>query len=174
MTGTDPQTLVLGNGERIEGLDSAVLCQGHLGVEASDAERDLARAQARLGTLPRSASKVIGEAASAEFFDLRQLALVSRETANPVVGLVRELTRVAGTSDAEGRPIRQLLAQDPELPGSSRSGRSGTCSIPPPTREPRPASSTGPCADPFRRDAGRWRRQRGAPAVGRGSPWVTW
>lgn len=57
-----------------------------------DAEAALARAQASLGTLPASAAKAITAAADADRFDLRALAVDSRETANPVVGLVRELT----------------------------------------------------------------------------------
>ncbi|MGW6411269.1 3-carboxy-cis,cis-muconate cycloisomerase [Streptomyces vinaceus] len=57
-----------------------------------DAEAALARAQAGLGTLPGEAAAVITEAARAERFDLRALALASRETANPVVGLVQALT----------------------------------------------------------------------------------
>lgn len=64
-----------------------------------DAEAALARAQARLGTLPKEAAGVITECARAELFDARALALASRETANPVVGLVRELTRVVAARD---------------------------------------------------------------------------
>jgi 3-carboxy-cis,cis-muconate cycloisomerase len=59
-----------------------------------DTEAALARAQAGLGTLPASAAKAITAAADAGKFDLRALAVDSREAANPVVGLVRELTRV--------------------------------------------------------------------------------
>jgi 3-carboxy-cis,cis-muconate cycloisomerase len=59
-----------------------------------DAEAALARAQASLGMLPASAATAITAAADAGSFDLRALAIDSRETANPVVGLVRELTRV--------------------------------------------------------------------------------
>ncbi|MFG2498230.1 3-carboxy-cis,cis-muconate cycloisomerase [Streptomyces sp. NPDC048441] len=58
-----------------------------------DAEAALARTQARLGTLPQEAAEVITAQARAEHFDLRALALASRETANPVVGLVQALTR---------------------------------------------------------------------------------
>lgn len=65
-----------------------------------DAEAALARAQAGLGTLPKDAAGVITGCARAELFDARALALASRETANPVVGLVQALTRVVAERDA--------------------------------------------------------------------------
>ncbi|MFI2431525.1 adenylosuccinate lyase family protein [Streptomyces sp. NPDC018693] len=64
-----------------------------------DAEAALARAQAELGTLPESAARTVTRLARAELLDPRQLALESRETANPVVGLVRALTRVVAAED---------------------------------------------------------------------------
>ncbi|MGW1500951.1 class-II fumarase/aspartase family protein [Streptomyces mirabilis] len=64
-----------------------------------DAEAALARAQARLGTLPWRAAEVIGAEAQAEHLDLRELAVSSRETANPVVGLVQALTRRVSSVD---------------------------------------------------------------------------
>jgi 3-carboxy-cis,cis-muconate cycloisomerase len=64
-----------------------------------DAEAALARAQADLGTLPPRAAEVIGRTARAELFDLVALAREARETANPVVGLVRELTRLVAAAD---------------------------------------------------------------------------
>jgi 3-carboxy-cis,cis-muconate cycloisomerase len=64
-----------------------------------DAEAALARAQARLGTVPEDAAAVITKTARAELFDVRELALGSRETANPVVGLVRALTRRVEETD---------------------------------------------------------------------------
>ncbi|WP_420718638.1 3-carboxy-cis,cis-muconate cycloisomerase [Streptomyces sp. H51] len=64
-----------------------------------DAEAALARAQARLGTLPQRAADVIGEVARADRLDLRALALAARETANPVVGLVRALTGAVADVD---------------------------------------------------------------------------
>jgi 3-carboxy-cis,cis-muconate cycloisomerase len=64
-----------------------------------DAEAALARAQARLGVVPESAARAITDAARAERLDLRGLALASRETANPVVGLVRALTEVVARDD---------------------------------------------------------------------------
>ncbi|MFD4531448.1 adenylosuccinate lyase family protein [Kitasatospora sp. NPDC058397] len=64
-----------------------------------DAEAALARAQAGLGTLPKSAADTITRLARAELLDLRSLAVESRETANPVVGLVRALTGVVAAED---------------------------------------------------------------------------
>ncbi|MFD4016519.1 class-II fumarase/aspartase family protein [Streptomyces sindenensis] len=64
-----------------------------------DAEAALARAQSTLGTVPPGAAAVITETARAELFDVRALALAARETANPVVPLVRELTRLVALSD---------------------------------------------------------------------------
>ncbi|MEU3145576.1 MULTISPECIES: 3-carboxy-cis,cis-muconate cycloisomerase [unclassified Streptomyces] len=64
-----------------------------------DAEAALARAQARLGTLPATAATAISSAARAERLDARALALASRETANPVVGLVQALTAVVAADD---------------------------------------------------------------------------
>lgn len=64
-----------------------------------DAEAALARAQAGLGTMPPSAARAITEAARAELFDVRALALAARETANPVVGLVRALTLLVARKD---------------------------------------------------------------------------
>ncbi|MDQ8707259.1 lyase family protein [Streptomyces sp. LHD-70] len=64
-----------------------------------DAEAALARAQARLGTVPKDVADLITEVARAEDFAVRELALDSRETANPVVGLVRALTARVAQSD---------------------------------------------------------------------------
>ncbi|MER8105562.1 adenylosuccinate lyase family protein [Kitasatospora sp. NPDC094016] len=64
-----------------------------------DAEAALARAQAGLGTLPKTAADTITRLARAELLDLRALAVESRETANPVVGLVRALTAVVAAED---------------------------------------------------------------------------
>ncbi|MEU9775635.1 3-carboxy-cis,cis-muconate cycloisomerase [Streptomyces sp. NPDC047968] len=64
-----------------------------------DSEAALARAQARLGTVPEAAAESITLAARAERFDMRAIALAARETANPVVGLVQELTREVARSD---------------------------------------------------------------------------
>jgi 3-carboxy-cis,cis-muconate cycloisomerase len=59
-----------------------------------DAEAALVRAQARCGTVPARAAEVITAAARADLLDLRELALAARETANPVVGVVKALTAV--------------------------------------------------------------------------------
>lgn len=64
-----------------------------------DAEAALARAQARLGTLPAQAAEVISDTALTAEFDARALALAARETANPVVGLVAALTRAVAARD---------------------------------------------------------------------------
>ena len=66
-----------------------------------DAEGALARAQARLGTLPGWAAEAITEAACAERIDVRAVALAARETANPVVALVRALTAVVAAERPE-------------------------------------------------------------------------
>ncbi|OHT83151.1 lyase family protein [Mycobacteroides saopaulense] len=64
-----------------------------------DAEVALAAAQADIGVLPRDAADVIAKAAAAHDIDARTVALSARETANPVVGLIKELTRVVGEID---------------------------------------------------------------------------
>ncbi|WP_042176916.1 adenylosuccinate lyase family protein [Streptomyces sp. NBRC 110035] len=65
-----------------------------------DAEAALARTQAQLGTLPPHAAEVITAQARAEHLDLRALAVASRESANPVVGLVAAFTRHVASVDA--------------------------------------------------------------------------
>ncbi|MEU6023263.1 adenylosuccinate lyase family protein [Micromonospora sp. NPDC047134] len=64
-----------------------------------DAESALARAQARLGTLPPEAAEMITRCARVEAFDVRAIALASRETANPVVALVQALTAGVAAKD---------------------------------------------------------------------------
>ncbi|MGP4092410.1 lyase family protein, partial [Streptomyces sp. KR55] len=64
-----------------------------------DAEAGLARAQARLGTVPAGAARVITEAAHAELLDTVAVARAARETANPVVGLVAAFTAVVARRD---------------------------------------------------------------------------
>ncbi|GAA3156556.1 3-carboxy-cis,cis-muconate cycloisomerase [Streptomyces echinatus] len=58
-----------------------------------DAEAALARASAAVGAVPAEAAAVITRTARAGRLDVRALARGARETANPVVGLVRALTR---------------------------------------------------------------------------------
>ncbi|MFD5243561.1 adenylosuccinate lyase family protein [Amycolatopsis sp. NPDC058340] len=62
-----------------------------------DTEAALARAQASTGLIPRAAAAAITEAAATADIDVVALARAARETANPVVGLVKELTDAAGT-----------------------------------------------------------------------------
>jgi 3-carboxy-cis,cis-muconate cycloisomerase len=61
-----------------------------------DAEAALARAQARLGTVPSEAAAAITAAAGSARIDVVELARGSRATANPVVGLVKALTSAVG------------------------------------------------------------------------------
>ncbi|MGV9361949.1 class-II fumarase/aspartase family protein [Amycolatopsis sp. NPDC003731] len=61
-----------------------------------DAESALARAQARLGTVPPEAAEAITEAAGKARIDVAELARGARATANPVVGLVKALTSAVG------------------------------------------------------------------------------
>ncbi|MFI5477140.1 3-carboxy-cis,cis-muconate cycloisomerase [Streptomyces cacaoi] len=66
-----------------------------------DAEAALSRAQARLGTVPETAARVITESARAEHLDLTALARQARESANPVVALVREFTALVASQDPD-------------------------------------------------------------------------
>ncbi|WP_410577085.1 adenylosuccinate lyase family protein [Amycolatopsis sp. lyj-108] len=62
-----------------------------------DTEAALARAQASTGLIPQAAAEAITEAAASVEIDVVALARAARETANPVVGLIKELTEAAGT-----------------------------------------------------------------------------
>ncbi|MFJ9026575.1 3-carboxy-cis,cis-muconate cycloisomerase [Streptomyces sp. NPDC102259] len=66
-----------------------------------DAEAALSRAQARLGTVPDAAARTITESARAEHLDLAALARQARESANPVVALVREFTALVAARDPQ-------------------------------------------------------------------------
>ncbi|MFD5250308.1 adenylosuccinate lyase family protein [Amycolatopsis sp. NPDC058340] len=66
-----------------------------------DAEAGLARAQAELGVIPAEAAERIGAIARAKAVDLVSLARRSRESANPVVALVADLTALADPETAE-------------------------------------------------------------------------
>ncbi|MDJ0382916.1 lyase family protein [Streptomyces sp. G-G2] len=77
-----------------------------------DAEAALARAQARLGTVPPEAARTITAAARADRFDARALALAARETANPVVGLVAALTALLDGDPAAEYVHRGSTSQD--------------------------------------------------------------
>ncbi|MFI5983518.1 3-carboxy-cis,cis-muconate cycloisomerase [Streptomyces sp. NPDC051555] len=64
-----------------------------------DAEAALARAQARLGVVPARAARAVTAAARAELYDLREVAVRARASANPVVALVRMLTEAVARQD---------------------------------------------------------------------------
>ena len=61
-----------------------------------DVEAALARAQARLGIVPHGAAAAITAAARVDGLDLPALAAATRNTGYPVVGLVRQLSALAG------------------------------------------------------------------------------
>jgi 3-carboxy-cis,cis-muconate cycloisomerase len=61
-----------------------------------DVEAALARAQAKLGIVPAEAAIAITDAADASRLDLPALAAATRNTGYPVVGLVRQLSALAG------------------------------------------------------------------------------
>ena len=61
-----------------------------------DVEAALARAQSRLGIVPPEAAAAITEAAAVDRLDLGALAAATRNTGYPVVGLVKQLTALAG------------------------------------------------------------------------------
>ncbi|WBB59255.1 lyase family protein [Streptomyces sp. WMMC500] len=107
-TGTDTDTDAKADADLDAGLLSPV--RAGTPVEAAvsdrawlqamlDAEAALARAQARTGTVPESVAAAITAAGRAELLDLRALARAARETANPVVGLVKALTGVVAARD---------------------------------------------------------------------------
>jgi len=60
-------------------------------------EAALARAQARLGIVPQPAADAITAAADVDRLDLPALAAATRNTGYPVVGLVKQLSALAGT-----------------------------------------------------------------------------
>ncbi|WP_189081895.1 class-II fumarase/aspartase family protein [Mangrovihabitans endophyticus] len=66
-----------------------------------DAEVALVRAQSRLGTVPVAAAEAIARVAQASHFDVRELALSARSTANPIVGLVAALTAAVTQVDSD-------------------------------------------------------------------------
>lgn len=61
-----------------------------------DVEAALARAQARLGIIPAEAAPAITAAADAKCLDLAAMAAATRNTGYPVVGLVKQLSALAG------------------------------------------------------------------------------
>ncbi|MFL1461430.1 3-carboxy-cis,cis-muconate cycloisomerase [Roseococcus sp. DSY-14] len=72
-------------------MGEAAFLQRMLDVEAA-----LARAQSRLGIVPPEAASAITAAADASRLDLPALAAATRNTGYPVVGLVKQLTALAG------------------------------------------------------------------------------
>jgi 3-carboxy-cis,cis-muconate cycloisomerase len=61
-----------------------------------EVEAALARAQARLGIVPEAAARAITAAADVDRLDLPALAAATRNTGYPVVGLVKQLSALAG------------------------------------------------------------------------------
>jgi len=80
---------------------AAAVCDGAWLQAMLDAEAALSRAQARLGTVPAAAARMITEVARADRLDLVSLARQARESANPVVALVREFTMLVASQDRE-------------------------------------------------------------------------
>ena len=80
------------------GTEAMRACMGEMALlqHMLDVEAALARAQARLGIVPAEAAAAITAAARAERLDLAALAAATRNTGYPVVGLVRQLSRLAG------------------------------------------------------------------------------
>ncbi|MEU4806511.1 adenylosuccinate lyase family protein [Actinosynnema sp. NPDC023587] len=64
-----------------------------------EAEVALVAAQAELGVVPESAARVIASVAASVRLDVVDIALRSRETANPVVALVHDLTAAVAEVD---------------------------------------------------------------------------
>ena len=80
------------------GTDAMRLAMGERAFLARmvDVEAALARAQARLGIVPAEAAMAITQAAQVDRLDLHALAEATRNTGYPVVGLVKQLTALAG------------------------------------------------------------------------------
>lgn len=66
-----------------------------------EAEAALTRAQAGLGTVPAHAAETVTAVARSVRLDVREIALASRESANPVIAVVGALTRAVAEHDAE-------------------------------------------------------------------------
>ncbi|MDB5372977.1 MAG: pcaB [Belnapia sp.] len=73
-------------------------CMGEMAFLQSmlDVEAALARAQAGLGIVPAEAARTITASAKADRLDLPALAAATRNTGYPVVGLVNQLSALAG------------------------------------------------------------------------------
>lgn len=84
------------------GAPVAAVVSDHAWLQAMlDTEAALSRAQARLGTVPGEAARVITESARADLLDLVELARQARQSANPVVALVREFTALVAARDPD-------------------------------------------------------------------------
>lgn len=79
-----------------------------------DAEAALTRAQSAVGLAPEAAGRAVTEAARADRFDARVLALRARRAGNPVVPLVADLTRRVAETSPEHAPFvhRGATSQD--------------------------------------------------------------
>lgn len=97
-TGTDSGLLapVRAGTVRASGLSDDAWVAAMLEVEAA-----LARAQASFGVIPARSAEIIAKAARSLRFDAAQLAEESREAANPVVALVRQLTAAVADTDQD-------------------------------------------------------------------------
>ncbi|GAA1899819.1 hypothetical protein GCM10009837_23060 [Streptomyces durmitorensis] len=108
----------------LEGTDVGLLAPGRAGSPAEaatgdtaflqamlDAEAALTRAQATVGLAPAQAATAVAEAARADRFDVRDIALRARDGGNPVIPLVADLT-AAVPSDAAPYVHRGATSQD--------------------------------------------------------------
>ncbi|MEU5952699.1 adenylosuccinate lyase family protein [Streptomyces sp. NPDC047525] len=108
----------------LEGTDAGLLAPGRAGSPAEaatgdtaflqamlDAEAALTRAQATVGLAPAKAATAVAEAARADRFDVRDIALRARSCGNPVIPLVADLT-AAVPADAAPYVHRGATSQD--------------------------------------------------------------
>ncbi|WP_461033800.1 3-carboxy-cis,cis-muconate cycloisomerase [Streptomyces mayteni] len=89
-----------------------------------DAEAALARAQAARGLIPAEAAEAITAAARVGSFDVRELALRARASGNPVIPLVAELTRRAGTDAVHRGATSQDILDTAAMLVAARARRS--------------------------------------------------
>jgi 3-carboxy-cis,cis-muconate cycloisomerase len=82
--------------EAAESVNDLALLRAMLDVEVA-----LAEAQAELGVIPAAAAGAIRSAAASERFDYTALAEGVRQTANPVVGFVGQLTKMVESVDRD-------------------------------------------------------------------------
>ncbi|HEY6745747.1 MAG TPA: 3-carboxy-cis,cis-muconate cycloisomerase [Mycobacteriales bacterium] len=94
------------------GTEVAALTSDEAFLQAMlEAEAALARAQARVGLVPPDAAAAITDAAQPGRVDVVAVARRARDTGNPVVPLVRELTAAAGAA-AGGHVHQGATSQD--------------------------------------------------------------